>query len=71
MKYIVYTNILVAGLLQAFALSKFDQNVTCLNQVPQVGFDSETYILTSWGIEWKLQCATLSILDNCMVQEFI
>ena len=47
MKYIVYTNILVAGLLQAFALSKFDQNVTCLNQVPQVRFDSETYILTS------------------------
>jgi len=47
MKGSVYTNII----LPANTVTKFDQIVICVNEVLHNNFDSETWILTSLGIQ--------------------
>ena len=54
-----------------FALIKFDQLVTCVNQVPQYNFDSETWIFTFSGVYKKIQSILTSFLEHRMVQDYI
>ena len=54
-----------------FALTKFDQIVTCINQVPKYIFDSETWIFTFSGVYKKNSFIITSFLEYRMVQDYI
>ena len=64
MKSIVCKCIPFANRLLGFALTKFDQIVTCVNQVTQIDFDSNTCMIVPWGIISKDVCITSAIVDT-------
>ena len=64
MKGIVYKNIPFANRLLVFALAKLDQIVTCVSQVPQYGFDSNSCMVVPCGIISKDRYITLLIVDT-------
>ena len=66
MKSIAYKCIPFANRLLGFELAKFDQIVTCVNQVSYYASDPNTCMVVPWGIISKDGCIFLAIVDTQM-----
>ena len=65
MKSVEYIHIQFGQLFTiGFALTYFDKNITCVNQVPHTGFSPNTCMVVPWGIISKDLCITSAIVDT-------